>query len=93
MKKNEDDIEYQDEYSSCERTYVTLSFYHEKRQSDEVTKVLIINPTRTTEKNDLRKIPKNGWFFSTQDIVESRDVRRHLRFLLDLFKNQENEFS
>ncbi|RKZ79729.1 MAG: hypothetical protein DRR19_24600 [Candidatus Parabeggiatoa sp. nov. 1] len=91
MKKDEGYIEYKDEYSSCERTYVTLSFYHEKLHSDEVTKVLIIKPTRTTEKNEQRKINKNGWFFSTQDTVESRDVRRHLRFLLDIFKNKENE--
>ncbi len=93
MKKNENYIESKDEYSSCERTYVTLSFYHEKLHSDEVSKILIIKPTRTTEKNELRKINKNAWFFSTQETVESRDVRKHLRFLFGILKNKENEFN
>lgn len=93
MKKDESHLEYKDEYASCARTYVTLSFYHDKFYSDEVTKILTINPTRTSEKNEFKKINQNGWFFSTQDMVKSRDVRRHLRFLLNTFKNKENEFN
>ncbi len=90
--KKDNLIEYDDDYSSCERTYVTLSFYHEEFCSDTVTRLLLVDPTRITKKNKRRKINKNGWFFSTQDLVESRDVRRHLRFLLDMFKNKKTEF-
>ncbi len=94
MKKDNLCIEYKDDYSSCDRTYVTLCFYHEELDPGSITKLFLIEPTWTCEKNEQkkRKIKKNGWFFSTQDLIESRDVNRHLRFLFDTFKNKEAEF-
>ncbi len=92
MEKDNSDIEYVDDYDSCEMTYVILSFCHEKLDSGMVTKLLLIEPTGIIKKNKHRKISKNSWFFSTQDLIESRDARRHLRFLFDTFKNKETEF-
>ena len=57
---------------SCARTYVTLSFYHENYQADEVSKILAVTPTRTTEKDEQKKINKNGWFFQLKEQLTQR---------------------
>ncbi|WP_353572829.1 DUF4279 domain-containing protein, partial [Candidatus Albibeggiatoa sp. nov. BB20] len=84
-------VEYYDDYPSCEHTYLTLRFYHEILKSSEVTHFLGIKPDWEVEKNahGKRKIPKNGWFLTTKDIVKSKDCRRHIQYILRLLEGKQ----
>lgn len=45
----DDDREYNDDYATCERTYVTLCVYHESQPSASVTEALGLVPDRTID--------------------------------------------
>jgi hypothetical protein len=79
---------YDDDYSSCLRTYATLRVYPGDLDPDEVTRVLGIEPTSTQRLGQVlapstRLASLNGWFLSSQDSVDSRDSRRHIDWVLD----------
>lgn len=78
-------MEYIDDYPSCSRTYATLLIYPKGQHPDEITKTLGMHPTRISVKGDgpLGRKRVNGWFLSSQEIVESKDSRRHIDWLLD----------
>ncbi len=75
-------MEYNDDYSTCAETYSTLRIYGVP--PDTVTEVLGLDPSNTqaaTTGPD-RGHP-HGWFLSSKEQLSSRDVRRHLDWLLD----------
>ena len=81
---------YDDAYATCGETYVTLRIY--QIHPDEVTARLRLQPDSVLVKGERWKtragrssVPArvNGWFFTSKGRVESRDVRRHLDWLLD----------
>lgn len=82
---------YDDDYPTCQTTYATLRIYHLLLNTDRVTRELGLQPTRTQESGQLlspwEKQPLfariGGWFLSTEGVVDSRDVRRHVDWLLD----------
>jgi hypothetical protein len=82
---------FDDEYDTCEFTYAELRVYPGKANPESVTHHLGIAPTSTMIKgkrkvNSLgreRIAPMNGWFLSSEGQVSSKDVRRHLDWLLD----------
>ncbi|MEW5959070.1 MAG: DUF4279 domain-containing protein [Chloroflexota bacterium] len=82
---------YDDEYATCEFTYAKLRVYPGKLDPMSVTQYLGITPTSTMTEgehivNSLgreRIVPQNGWFLSSEGQVSSKDVRRHLDWLLD----------
>jgi len=53
---------------------------------DRVSERLGVAPTHVQRQGDLTKsgavIRLNGWFLSSKDQVDSRDVRRHIDFVL-----------
>lgn len=78
---------YSDDYATCEQTYATVRIYDV--DSDHVTNLLGIIPSSSqpggrisVRGGESAKRPK-GWFLSTEGAIESRDVRRHLDWLLD----------
>jgi hypothetical protein len=79
-----------DEYPTCARTFVTLRIYPESLDPDEVTARLGIQPTSWQRRGQVRNpaserpVPAklHGWFLTSKGAVESRDVRRHLAWLL-----------
>jgi Domain of unknown function (DUF4279) len=80
-------------YPTCERTYATLRIYPEAFDPDEVTKRLRIEPTNSQRRGESRKpggrpAKLHGWFLSSDGAVESRDVRRHLDWLLSFIAPQ-----
>ncbi len=68
---------YNDNYSTCAETYATLRIYS---RSSVVSEKLNLTPSRTSKKEDL-----NGYFYSTENVVESKDVRRHIDYLIEMF--------
>ena len=71
---------YNDNYSTCAETYATLRIYS---RSSDVSEKLNLTPTRTSKKEDL-----NGYFYSTENVVESKDVRRHIDYLIEKFSSK-----
>ncbi|MBU2707196.1 DUF4279 domain-containing protein [Zooshikella marina] len=76
-------VEYNDDYGTCEETYVTLLVYPGEIPFSEISFILGLTPTRTSKKQDFPRKRVNGWFYSTQKIIQSRDCRRHIDFILD----------
>src|SRR5688572_7753401 len=79
-----------DTYETCERTLATLWIGGENLDPAFVTSQLGIEPSETPKKGEIkrssrgfsRKVKKGGWFLSSEGHVDSKDVRRHLDWLL-----------
>jgi Domain of unknown function (DUF4279) len=82
---------YNDEYATCEFTYAKLRIYPGEFNPVTITHYLGITPTSTQTKGEStinslgrgRIAPVNSWFLSSEGYVSSKDVRRHLDWLLD----------
>jgi hypothetical protein len=82
---------YDDDHSACEYTHVTLRVYSEKLSPEELAQRLPCPPTSTQRKGDVRNphgrrpmtLKLSGWFLCSEAKVASKDVRRHLDWLLD----------
>lgn len=84
-----------DDYQTCERTCAVLRVYPGAILPSEVTKALGIQPTSSVvagqrgKENSLglaRVGRINAWLLSSEPAVHSRDLRRHLDWLLDLLE-------
>lgn len=77
---------YIHDFTSCSRTYATLCIYHDSMDTNEVTKILKLKPDHVTKIGDYLRKDKSikiaGWFLGTQDILDSRDMRAHVEWLL-----------
>jgi Domain of unknown function (DUF4279) len=80
-----------DAYQTCERTCTVLRVYPATMHPSVVSETLGIKPTRQVVVGEsspinslgLSRIGKiNAWFLSSEDIVESKDMRRHLDWLI-----------
>lgn len=84
--------EFIHDFSSCERCYATLCIYHQDKSPEEVTNALSTQPTRQQKVGEkLRKnktVDLNGWFLTTKDEIDSKDVRAHI---WDLIKKIEGK--
>ncbi len=75
------------DYPTCEQTYATLRIYPERFDPAEVTARLGLKPSRWQRRGEAwapGSCPAklHGWFLTSEGMVESRDVRRHLDWLL-----------
>jgi hypothetical protein len=86
--------QYDDDYATCARTYVTLCVYPPAEMDPaEVTGRLGLEATSSHRIGELRpvstrRVPsrawsRSTWFLSSEGEVGSRDVRRHIDWLLD----------
>lgn len=83
---------YNDSYETCERTLAELRIYGNDLEPREVTERLGVEPTSSQRKDDSvtsslgrrRTFKAGGWFLSSEDRVQSKDLRRHLDWLLAL---------
>jgi hypothetical protein len=80
-----------DLYRTCERTRAMLKIYGKNLDPAAVTSALRLDPSGTQRMGDVRTgaggiqsrpCPVGGWFLSSEGAVESKDVRRHLDWLL-----------
>ena len=88
-------LTYDDEYPTCDATYATLCIYGDDLDPNAVTSLFGIEPSHTQRKGEhLKKVVvrRGGWFFSTQNAVVSRDVRRHVNWLIETFSGKEEAF-
>ena len=83
--------EIDDHYATCTGTYATLRITSESMDPDAISALIGCEPTRSFKKGEQRTkrsdvnnrfYLRHGWFYSTKELSESRDCRRHLEILL-----------
>ena len=77
------EVSYVDDFSTCARTYATLCLYSD-RDVASISHRLGIEPSRTSAPSSTTPAAQFGWFLSSDGAVTSRDLRRHLDWLIDL---------
>jgi hypothetical protein len=75
------------DYPTCQRTYATLRIYPQRYGPEEVSARLGLEPSKWQRRGEAavpgsRPAPVHGWFLSSDGMVASLDVRRHLDWLL-----------
>ncbi|MBK8946444.1 MAG: DUF4279 domain-containing protein [Ignavibacteriae bacterium] len=88
---------FNDKYETCERTYATLCIYPNKYGPNFISETLNIKATKLQfagekvhEKIE-RKHKINAWFLSSKDKIESKDSRRHIQWIIDQIKGNEEQ--
>ncbi|MFZ5905552.1 MAG: DUF4279 domain-containing protein [Chloroflexota bacterium] len=81
-------FDYNDKYPTCKRTYATLCIYlPDTIQPNTLSEKLGVQPSRTQVKGEVRKGKikqwPTAWFLESQGKVKSKDVRRHIDWLLN----------
>ena len=77
---------YDDNYATCAETFATLRIFTGTIPPDDFTVRIGVDPSRTQEYTPRPQGVKDkpaGWFLTSQNKIESRDVRRHIDYLLD----------
>jgi hypothetical protein len=75
--------EYDDDYPTCVETYSTLCVFSDSVAPAAITTELGIPPTETFKKGESHSKGRlqrkaNGWFYSTEGLLQSKDTRRHI---------------
>lgn len=73
---------YLDEYPTCARTFVTLCVYPADRNLRDISVALGHEPSSTSRPSARAPSAKWGWFLTSETVVPSRDLRRHLEWLI-----------
>lgn len=90
-------LTFQDDYPTCKETYATLCIYHDELEPQVISSRLGLEASKSQRKGDKqgkqgrRIAPVGGWFLKSRHQVESRDVRRHIVWLLDQLVEKEDE--
>jgi hypothetical protein len=79
-----------DHYETCEMTFAEFRIYGASLDLDFVSAYLGIQPTQSQTKGEVRvghegresEIGTGGWFLSSEGHIHSKDLRRHLDWLL-----------
>ena len=88
-------FDYNDDYPTCESTHATLCIYlPDYSDTNELSEELGLKPSRTQVKGEIRKgkLRKwpTAWFLASTEKIQSKDVRRHIDWLLDQIKGKSN---
>jgi hypothetical protein len=86
--EQDDDDRYDDTFATCARTFATLRVFSDHLTADEITRRLGVACSSSHSRGDpmgrtgnVRST--NGWFLTTEGVVSSNDLRRHVDWLLD----------
>jgi hypothetical protein len=89
---------FNDDYATCAKTFARLRIYRNDLEPEKVTALLGLRPTESQKKGELwengstqKQYKLGGWFLSSEFSSESRDVRRHLHWLLGKIKSKEKQ--
>lgn len=88
-------LNYDDEYPTCKATYVTLRILKDDLVVEDVTNRLGISPSESQmkgqERSQKRVAETGGWFLCSKGIVNSKDTRRHLDWLIEQLMPKQKE--
>lgn len=82
--------DYIDDYATCAATYATLRIYTGRIDPELVTSALRVEPTKSQREGE-NGARVNGWFLSSKSFIHSRDVRRHVDWLLRKISSKRRE--
>jgi hypothetical protein len=79
--------EYDDNYSTCKETSAVFRIVHDMLQPPDITAQINLTPTRAWRKGEPaewrgRPARTGMWMLDTEGTVLSRDLRRHLDWLI-----------
>lgn len=82
---------YDDTYETCERALIELLIYGNELDPERISALLGLEPTDAAHTGDVRinslgrsrVIVVGHWFLSSEAYVESKDLRRHIDWLVD----------
>lgn len=87
---------YDDDFPTCRKTSSALRIFSDSVRPEFITAKLGISPTDSFSKGDhhgdgrfSRKF--NGWLLSSENVINSKDTRRHVDWLISKLANRENE--
>ena len=87
--------EYNDDYPTCERTFATLRIYADSLSPDAISSLLGVSPTKSqpaeARPEGVRDVP-SGWFLSSEHALDSRDVRRHIDWIINQVGDRSDGF-
>ena len=87
---------YDDDYPTCKATYASLCIYRDELEPEVISSRLGLTPSSAQQKGQAigRDVvaPLGGWFLSSKNQVTSKDVRRHVAWILDHVAGREDEF-
>lgn len=75
------DADYDDAYPTCLETHAAFRLYHRHLTADALTAALEIEPTESGE-SVRQGVSRTHWLLSSESHVLSKDVRRHVDWLL-----------
>src|SRR5215475_10644602 len=93
LKRLKTYFDYNDSYPTCSRTHATLCvFLPDTIHPDELTEKIGIQPSSIRVKGEvykgkLRDWP-TSWFLESEEKVESKDVRRHIDWILEQIRDK-----
>ena len=86
---------YQDDYPTCKETYATLRIYQDVLDPDDLSRRLGLTPSTAHKQGATqgtgRASPSGGWFFSSEGKLTSKDLRRHVVWILDQLETKAGE--
>jgi hypothetical protein len=85
---------YDDDFPTCRKTFAALRTFLDSVGPEVITAKLGITPTANFLKGDRHGGGKfsrkfNGWFLSSEGLVESKDTRRHIDWVISQLANHE----
>jgi hypothetical protein len=86
---------YNDEDPTCKATYATLCIYHDDLEPDNVSSRLGVTPSKSQKKGQALGVTRvarvGAWFLKSENHVISKDVRRHVDWILDQLAGNEDQ--
>lgn len=83
------------DFKSCSRTYATLCIYHDSADPQMISDMLQLNPDKMLKIGDVIRSGKtaisSGWFLGTKDLLQSRDVRYHIEWILNQLNQKKDK--
>lgn len=90
---------YDTSYATCAYTHAWFRIMSPELDPDEVTALLDVVPSRVQRKGDVvpakldKVLSRAGWFLSTKGVLDSKDSRHHLDWILDHLKGRQAALS
>jgi len=85
-----DAAKYVDDYPTCAATYATLRIYTGETKPEIVTDSLQVKASKILRKGEAGA-RLNGRFLSSKGLIDSRDLRKHLDWVLEQIRGKDSE--
>ena len=88
-------MQYDDDYPTCVKTHSALRIFASEVTPEYVSKLLGMTPSSSFVKGEVfstrqLKRKSNGWIYSTESEIASKDSRRHLDLILSHLDSKEH---